>query len=75
MCFGLSSIYFQVPASDHAPAFQIPAVDGFKPLDYCTLQATIRIFASRVGLQASDFSYHSLRRGGMHVFSPAGSVY
>lgn len=57
-----------------SPAFQIPtAGGGFKPLDYKTLQSTIKHFAAVAGYPQENFSCHSLRRGGCTYLALQGA--
>lgn len=56
------------------PAFQVPADGtGFRPLDYATLQSTIKYLAACAGLDSSMFSCHSLRRGGATYLAMQGA--
>ena len=65
----------EVPLGNSNPAFQVPTGSGsFTPLTYRSLQATIKYFASRIGLDPSMFSCHSLRRGGCTFLHMQGAA-
>ena len=53
-----------VPAPPTAPLFLVPSPSGPKPILYRYFHHILRAFISAVGLQPSQFSSHSFRRGG-----------
>ena len=53
----------KVGTSEATFQFPTPGGRGYRPLDYRTLQSTIKNFAGATGLDADSFSCHSLRRG------------
>ena len=56
--------FSQVPAGPDEMAFRLPSVVGSVPLQYPTYLNILKRLCEVVGLQARDFSSHSLRRGG-----------
>ena len=66
--------FSQAPVSRSAPAFQVPhASGGFNPLTYPIYQSTLKHFCEQIGLDKSDFSSHSLRRGGCSFLASQGA--
>ena len=60
----VSRHFNEVPVGPNELAFQVPASGGgYKPLEYVTLNSTIKHFADCAGLDPSKFLSHSLRRG------------
>ena len=55
--------FLEVPMGQDSPAFCIPQVVPV-PLDYVTYQQMIKFFAEMGGLDPTEFSSHSMRRGG-----------
>ena len=57
--------FSQAHVTSDAPAFHVPASGGrWTPLSYRALQATIKSLTQLAGFDPSEFSCHSLRRGG-----------
>ena len=66
--------FAQTPLLGSAPAFQVPSASGgFRPLPYASFQSTIKFFCAEIGLNPSDFSSHSLRRGGCTFLASQGA--
>ena len=64
----------EAPVSLESPSFQIPAEDGdFHPLDYASLQATIKHFSNCAALDPNHFSCHILRQGGCTFLDMQGA--
>ena len=66
----------QLPADPKDKAFRIPTSRGgnlSKPFPYSNFQDTLRLFANKAGLDACQFSSHSLRRGGCTFLSMCGA--
>ena len=54
----------EVAKYDDSPGSLVPSTDGlFYPLSYSALQSTIKCWATCCGLDANDYSCHSLHRG------------
>ena len=67
MCpyFWLQRVFETCPASDEAPAFQMPkGSHGMGPLTHSVFTKTLKLWLNAAGFDASKFSGHSLRRGG-----------
>lgn len=67
--------FAQVIVANSEPAFQVPSGRGsYTPLDYATLQASIKYFAAKAGYSNENFSCHSLRRGGCTYLALQGAT-
>jgi hypothetical protein len=63
----------RAPAPATAPAFCFPEGAGVSPLTYGDLAACIKTLVRLVGLDPSQYSTHSLRRGGATAAFQAGA--
>lgn len=63
----------EMPASPKSPAFLVPGYETNSPLNYQTLQATIKHLCKMSGLEPLEFSSHSLRRGGATFLAQQGA--
>ena len=56
--------FITVPADSDSLTFLIPNGDKFSPLDYLTCQKMLKYIGEKAGLDPTNLSSHSLRRGG-----------
>ena len=66
--------FLDCPAHPGAAAFRIPRGGNSIPLQYSYYTAVIKFLCSRAGLDQSDYSSHSLRRGGATFLRLCGAT-
>ena len=54
----------RVPARPKDPLFVVPTTSGSKPIVYSLFHQILRAYLSTIGLDSSQYSSHSFRRGG-----------
>lgn len=64
----------QCPAPQDAQVFRIPKAGHSVPLTYSFYTAVLKAACTAAGLQAGDFSSHSLRRGGATFLRISGAT-
>lgn len=63
----------QMPAGKKDPLFMIPGPAGPEAIPYKAYQLTLKMICKQAGLDPSEFSSHSLRRGGATYLGMVGA--